>query len=154
MSYRREREEFIARVTREGLGFHQALALLREATTINRLAELACSSEAADRDRISCPETLDPARGGKMNPERYPCLCDRPGGDEHQDIPRIRLLDFRAEQRASRALPPGWRMITAGDPRGYTLRVIPPSYAERNKGRDVHNLEAIGVPARESRIKW
>ena len=54
-SYQREREEFIARVTREGLALSAAHSLLRQATTINRLAELACSSEAADRDRVMCP---------------------------------------------------------------------------------------------------
>ena len=55
MTYTREREQFIARITAEGLPFDTAQLLLRYATTINRLAELACSSEAADRDRIPCP---------------------------------------------------------------------------------------------------
>lgn len=169
MSYTREREEFLARVVREGLSVQAARALLRCATTINRLAELACSSEAADRDRIKCPawqrfgpwafeDTPDTAEHRK-----YPCLCDidhdAVGMDGepasvHTTIPRIRLQDHRAEQRAIAAVPAGWRVVTEGDPRGYTLRVIPPSYAERNAGRDRHNLEAIGVPARESGIRW
>ena len=150
MSYQREREEFIARMTQEGLSFSAAQTLLRCATTINRLAELACSSEAADRDRIPCPQT------GKLptskEAERFPCLCDFDG--THHDIPRIRLQDYRAEQRAAAALPAGWAIKTDGDPRGYTLRVIPPSYAERNKGRDRFNLEAIGVPPAPSRLRW
>lgn len=159
MSYQREREEFIARVAREGLPLSAARALLRQATTINRLAELACSSEAADRDRVRCPrervETHD--HGTQARAERAyalaPCLCDGSHG-KHERIPRIRLQDWQAEQRAIRAVPEGWRIVTEGDPRGYTLRVIPPSYAERNAGRDRHNLDAIGVPAGPSGIRW
>lgn len=49
---------------------------------------------------------------------------------------------------------PGWTVITEGDPRGYTLKVIPPSYAERNAGRDRFNLEAIGIPPGPSRLRW
>lgn len=152
-SYQAEREEFIARVLAEGLSLTAARTLLREATKINRLAELACSSEAADRDRIPCP-----ASPNERDVQRRPagaCLCDGPGaGGVHYDIPRIRLQDYRAEQRAIAAVPAGWRVITEGDPRGYTLRVIPPSYAERNAGKDRHNLDAIGVPPRESGIRW
>jgi hypothetical protein len=70
------------------------------------------------------------------------------------DIPRIRLQDYHAEQRAHAALPPGWSINSQGDPRGYVLRVIPPSYAARNEGRDIHNLDAIGVPARDSRLRF
>ena len=147
MSYQTEREQFIYRVTREGLDLQAIHALLRYATTIQRLAELACSSEAADRDRIPCPAY----NGG-------PCLCDEPN-EPHTDqrtaprIPRIRLQDWRTEQRAIKAVPAGWRVITEGDPRGYTLRVIPPSYAERNAGKDRFNVEAIGVPAGPSRLR-
>ena len=149
MSYHQEREEFIIRVIKEGLGYDAAKRLLREATKINRLAELACSSEAADRDRVPCPGIK-----GKS-----PCLCDWPGWTVHDpgvhsDIPRIRLQDHRAGQRAVAAVPAGWSVLTAGDPRGYTLRVIPPSYAERNAGRDRFNLDSIGVPARESGLRF
>lgn len=151
MSYTREREQFIARVIAEGLSYDAACTLLRQATTINRLAELACSSEAADRDRIPCPAE----KGG-------PCLCDsfyagnppEPSELRHAGIPRITMQDWRAEQRAIKAVPAGWTVITEGDPRGYTLRVIPPSYSERNAGKDRHNLDAIGVPPRESGIRW
>ena len=45
-------------------------------------------------------------------------------------------------------------MNTQGDPRGYVLRVIPPSYAERNRGRDRFNLDAIGVPSDPSGLRW
>jgi len=136
-------------MVQEGLRYDAACTLLRCATSINRYAELACSSEAADRDRIPCP--ADPKRATWK--KRGPCLCDLYNG-EHTDIPRYRLQDYHAEQRAIKAVPAGWGIVTEGDPRGYTLRVIPPSYAERNKGKDRHNLDAIGVPPRESGIRW
>lgn len=143
-SYTTDREQTIASLTKEGLPLDAIRTLLRCATTMQRLAELACSSEAADRDRIPCPN--------KTNP-KAPCLCDYSDG-AHTTIPRIRLQDWRAEQRAEQALPAGWRVLTQGDPRGAVLRVIPPSYAERNAGRDIHNLESIAIPARESGLTF
>jgi hypothetical protein len=170
MSYRTERETFIARMSTEGLPLHVARLLLREATGINRRAELACSSEAADRDRVPCPQTTPRPR---TNP---PCMCGVPGGTPHQPVPRIAVQDWRAEQRIQRAIeevndrmqngqainvttPALWRFSTDGDPRGYTLRVIPPSYAERNAGWDPHDwdphdLAEIGVPAGPSGLRW
>jgi hypothetical protein len=166
MSYYREREEFLVRMSREGLVLAASRSLLRQATTLNRLAELACSSEAADRDRVRCPAWSHSGQravhdGNGENP-RYPCLCDRDTetgttGEPtvvHTKIPHIRVQDWQAEQRAARAVPAGWRVLTTGDPRGYVLRVIPPSYTERNTGRDRHNLESIGVPSGPSGIRW
>ena len=165
MSYAREREEFIARICSEGLPFGNAQLLLRYATTINRLAELACSSEAADRDRIPCPAArtyTKTVRGELRTLPRKPsgpCLCDDyPVGShaagQHFTIPRITLQDYQSEQRAKKAVPAGWTVITEGDPRGYTLRVVPPSYAQRNEGKDRHNLDAIGVPPGPSGLRF
>lgn len=155
MSYQRDRDTFIATVTREGLPLWVAERLLREATGFQRRAELACSSEAADRDRVPCPA---------MPNNKRPCLCDASPFDaqrgEHQTIPRITLQDWRAERRCTKLLEPGtiqqvgWQVLTAGDPRGYTLRVIPPSYASRNSGKSRDNWESIGVPARDSRLRF
>lgn len=141
-SYQGEREEFIARMTKEGLAIDAILTLLRCATSINRYAELACSSEAADRDRVKCPAWVKYGPYVDDVPDKadpkVPCLCDcdhdgigRDGNPAsvHTKIPRYRLLDYRAEQRAIAAVPAEWRVITEGDPRGYTLRVIPPSMA-------------------------
>ena len=141
MTYQAERDRFIDRMAREGLPLAATHTLLRCATTIHRLAELACSSEAADRDRIPCPGT-----------NGHQCLCD--DIHEHTSIPRITLQDYHAKKRAKAAIPKGWIVVTQGDPRGYTLRVIPPSYAARNKGRDGFNLDVIGVPARPSRLRF
>jgi hypothetical protein len=153
MSYQRERDEFIARMTREGLPLDVITRLLRSATTLQRLAELACSSEAADRNRIPCPASPVNLKGRPRKPTG-PCICDIGDSVEHQDIPRIRLQDWQVEQRVIKGMPEGWSIDTQGDPRGYVLRVIPPSYAEQNKGRDRFNLDTIGVPARDSRLRF
>lgn len=163
MSYQRERDQFVATMTREGLPLWIAERLLREATGFQRRAELACNSEAADRDRVKCPRAIaerryatKPIAVATKQFARYPCLCNYYEG-KHADIPRITLQDWRAELRLRALLAsdaPGWELQTAGDPRGYTLRVIPPSYAARNAGRDVHNLDSIGVPARETRLRF
>ena len=166
MSYQRERDQFIATMTREGLPLWVAELLLREATGINRRAELACSSEAADRDRVPCPATKRPnAHIPALHPptvaeaQKYPCLCDGQG-ERHEDITRITLQDWRAEERIRKIFTDeaftaaGWVFQTEGDPRGYTLRAIPPSYADRNKDRDRCNRDSIGVPCRPSRIQW
>lgn len=156
MSYQKEREQCIAELTRHGLPYHVIAALLRCATTINRLAELACSSEAADRDRIKCPR----GRLNSINPtarqlEQYPCLCDMSAGDTgHNRIPRITLQDYQAEQRAIKAVPAGWHVLTSGDPRGYTLHVVPPAYAAENEGRERYNWRSIGVPPGPSGLRW
>lgn len=143
MSYQSERDQFIARMTREGLSLDMTRALLRAATTIQRYAELACSDEATDRDRVPCP-----AVGNKG-----PCLCDRPN-DGHDTVTRITVREWNLTKRLECTIPKGWAMQTDGDPRGYTLRVIPPSYAERNQGRDRFNLETIGVPSGDTRVRF
>jgi hypothetical protein len=141
-------------MTREGLDLDLTRRLLRAATTMQRYAELACSSEEADRDRVPCPEAAwDPrTHKGRKRVFNGPCLCDFDG--EHHDIPRIRVKDWNIEQRVRCAMPAGWAINTQGDPRGYVLRVIPPSYTERNAGQDRHNLESIGVPSGPTRLRF
>ena len=159
MSYQTERDQFIAHVSREGAPYRLIVALLREATTLQRLSELSCSSEAANRDTVPCP-------GAATRADGVPCLCDKPHTG-HENVPRIDIQAYRSEQRAikatriSRCLCCGtaddcdhWGVVTNGDPRGYVLAVIPPSYAQRNKGRDRSNLDGIGVPARPSRLQF
>lgn len=165
MSYQRERDEFIVRMTREGLDYDTQLMLLRAATTLQRYAELSCSSEAADRDRVPCPAATQTVRqyGSAAKPPMRtvvsprkpigPCLCDRPD-DGHETIPRIALQEWRLVQRLRKAMPADWAINTQGDPRGYVLRVIPPSYGERNTGKDRYNLDTIGVPSGPSRLRF
>lgn len=148
MSYQHERDAFIARMSTEGLPLPTTQQLLRGATTLNRTAELACSSEAANRDRVPCP--------GSISGKTEDCICDfgYMGDGQHATVPRIAVQDQRLERRLVATMPAGWRVITDGDPRGYVLRVIPPSYAERNTGRDRHNLDTIGVPNAPSRLRF
>lgn len=157
MSYQREREDFIARMTQEGLPLEVTRGLLRAATTLQRTAELACSSEAADRDRVPCPASPVDLKG-RPRTVTGPCLCDvsyaRSQGREHESVTRITIQDWNTETRVRASLPGGWTIETQGDPRGCVLRVIPPSYAERNTGRDRHNLDAIGVPSGPSRLRF
>jgi hypothetical protein len=161
MSYRKERDQFIVRMTTEGLPLDITQSLLRAATTLQRLAELSCSSEAADRDRINCPrKTAEKLHYSTKRIEasvklarRFPCLCDRPT-EGHETIPRIRLQEHRIEERLKATMPEGWMVDFQGDPRGYVLRVIPPSYAERNKGNDRHNLDIIGVPSGPTGLRF
>ena len=61
MSKQRDRDEFIALMAQEGVSVDDARKLLRYAATLHRLAELECSSEAADRDRVPCPRANKPA---------------------------------------------------------------------------------------------
>lgn len=166
MSYQKERDQFISTMTREGLPLHIIETLLREAAGFQRRAELACSSEAADRDRVPCPKSK--VNGRKRAPTVdgvAPCLCDSSedhntgmAGGRMPTIPRITLQDWHAEQRVKKLFAANsphvgtvltaWAIHVGGDPRGYVLRVIPPSYAERNDGRDATNLDSIGVPTR------
>ena len=55
MSYAKERDEFLSIMGGEKIPVSVTRALLRHATTLQKLAELECSSERADRDRVPCP---------------------------------------------------------------------------------------------------
>ena len=160
MSYQSERDQFIARMSKEGLDLAIVTRLLGAATTLQRLAELSCSSEAADRDRVPCPRVKGEQIAARSTIAKaikaffdYPCLCDLYQGS-HSTVPRIDVQGARLSRRLIASLPAGWAIDEQGDPRGYVLRVIPPSYADRNAGRDRHNLETISVPARESRLRF
>lgn len=143
MSYQEERDQFVYLMGREGLFLGTTHILLRAATTKQRIAELRCSSEAADRDRVPCPGIKTEGL----------CCCDYSDG-QHSTVPRIAAQDARLEARLDKIMPKGWSLDYRGDPRGYVLRVIPPSYAERNAGRDRYNLDSIGVPSGPTRLHW
>jgi hypothetical protein len=132
MSYQHEREQFIVRMTQEGLPLDVTRSLLRAATTLQRLAEAQCNGDW-------------PADNGER--KVFPCAqC------EQQWVPSSLVKgicqDCRLVARVTKQMPEGWTVDTQGDPRGYVLRVIPPSYAERNAGKDRFNLDSIGVPVR------
>lgn len=142
-----EREEFISIMSQEGVPLHVSRAFLRAAASLHRLAELECSSEAADRDRVSCP-----TKYARQDPGT--CLCrdygsyESPGHDAdcarrvhganectckqnraaHGTIPRYMVSQDRIEKRVHKlAKANGLGVITGGDPRGAVLIVTVPS---------------------------
>ena len=126
----KEREEFIVLMHNEGMSLPAARTIMRNAATIQRCAELACSSEAADRDRIPCPGVKDEDR----------CLCDKYA---HESIPRIALAEYRAQKRIEAACKPyGVNPDFSGDPRGACVKLKVPSGKTNDWGH-----EGICVPA-------
>lgn len=128
MSYQKDRDEFVAVIQDElpktasvGECVRLARLILRNAATIQHCAELVCSSEAADRDRVPCP-------GGNEN-----CLCRDYGSydqdnQQHGRVPRVNLQIERASQRIEAACKPwGIKPRFSGDPRGACVKLILPS---------------------------
>ena len=132
-SYSVERYRFIAAMEAAGMPRDVATLVLRNATTIERCALLACNSEAADRDRVKPPK-------GMLVHESD---CDSTGR-----IPRIDVTSWRAEYRitrAVRALSDGnggrFDVCFSGDPRGYTTRILRPG-----DRRGEQYSDGVGVP--------
>src|SRR3990172_1537904 len=92
MSKQRERDEFIMICAREKIPLGLALALLRYTKILQIIAELECSSEAADRDRVPCPASKH---------MYIDCCCDfgyqNPG--MHSDVPRVTAQSKRIEYK-------------------------------------------------------
>jgi len=135
MSRQRDRDEFVAIMATEGVPVDVARSLLRDGATLQRLAELACSSEAADRDRVPCPSGAET------------CLCrdygsfrgdtdDNATGD-HGTVPRYMIREARIEARV-RALCQrhGLTPIFNGDPRGAVLKLAVPGGRTNDGGRE------------------
>jgi len=119
MSQSRNRDQQIADLTVEGWPLADVKALLRHAATLHRLAELACSSEAADRDRVPCPGT----KGGR-------CLCESEmrSATGHSPVPRIDVQADRVGDAVLRiATRNGAGVRLDGDPRGYVVKLRLPS---------------------------
>lgn len=121
----REREEFVALAAAEGVPVGVAQRLMAAARTLHRIAELECSSEEADRDRVPCPKQKAKTDAG--------CLC-RDFGDYHDAagrhgaVPRIAVQGYRLERRVEVLLQPyGAQPIFQGDPRGPALILKVPS---------------------------
>lgn len=125
MSRQREREEFVAKMTQEGVPVEVARKLLRAAASLQRIAELQCSSEAADRDRVRCPG--DRKEGG--------CLCrdygsyrNEPGNLGHGKVPHVNVQEDRIERRVKKLCSIyGVKPIFQGDPRGAVVKLQVPS---------------------------
>jgi hypothetical protein len=116
----RERDEFMHTMAREGVPVDVCRKVLRHAATHHRCAELECSSEWADRDRVPCP-------GVKTEGA---CLCDYGYAEEgkHESVPRVSVTAQRMERLITAALAP-YNVVPVfqGDPRGATVKLKVPS---------------------------
>jgi len=133
MNRQHERDEFIELMAREGIKAHVSRLIMRHAATLHRLAELQCSSEAYDRDRIPCPQDKVPyIHGG--------CLCEASGnkdGDVHGDVPRGDVKEARLQHRLVKELEPyGITPVFQGDPRGAVVKLKVPSGKTNDWGRE------------------
>lgn len=130
MSRQSERQDFLIAMAQEGVPSYVSRLVLRHAVTLHRLAELECSSEADDRDRVACPATWTKRKAG-------PCLCDQyKGPGQHEDIPRITVQEWRTQQRVAALLSPyaGVKADFQGDPRGAVVRIHVPSGRDESWG--------------------
>lgn len=154
MSKQRDREEFVSIMAKEGVNLTVARLLMRQATTLQRLAELECSSEAADRDRVPCPETgKGRPREGKTGRAEM-CLCehwrsqdgmrgcgcaDPMNPDQHHKVPRIAVKEAQTRRRVERLCSqhtPRLEPVFGGDPRGAVLKIKVPSGRTNDGGQE------------------
>ena len=130
MGYQKERDEFIAAMTEAGVPLHSCMIVLRNASTLDRIANENCSSEWAEKrnaaDAARCPNCQQEGYEGKQ-PFR-PCA------------------ECRAETRIRAALNgSGVTADFSGDPRGYVVKLHLPS----GKYNTFGGLESgYGVPTR------
>lgn len=132
MSRQRDREEFVSIMTEEHVPLDVIQALMRAGTSLHRIAELQCSSEAADRDRVLCP-------GDKGHPGT--CLCrdygDFDGSGAHGKVPRINVREAQIEARVRKLCEKhGLVPVFQGDPRGAVLKIKVPSGRTNDWGRE------------------
>ncbi len=143
VSYQRDRDEFLTLATREGLTLDQARALLRYASTIERLAVAQCNgdwpADNGERPTVECPRCGQYWHRSSMTmdhkAERDPA---RP-----RYVP-LRCPDCRQEDLVRATLPDGYSPVFSGDPRGCTLKIKVPSGYTNDWGK-----EGLCVPARE-----
>ena len=150
MSRQRDRDTLIAQLSRElpDRSLYEvtdlARRLLRAGTTLQRLAEAECIGDWPCDNGKRAVHFCDRCQAGyvrsAMTKIRETPADSRPGG--------LRLLcqSCRLQDRVTLLCAEyGLTPIFSGDPRGAVFLVIPPSYAARNAGRDIHNLEGIYV---------
>lgn len=134
MSYTKERDEFIAIATAEGLSVEAALLLLRYATTLERLAVAQCNgawpADNGERATVVCPNCAScfaPSSLRRSSETKGLKICQ----------------DCRTAELIRACLPEGYHPIINGDPRGAVLKIGVPSGKTNDWGR-----EGIYVPTR------
>lgn len=131
MSYQSDRDAFMREMTVAGVSTWRARLVLRDATTIHRLAIAACNGD------WPCDNGERPTKAcGTCESLYHPSALTKAGV-----CPSCRA----AARIAKRLEPHGIRVTTGGDPRGYTTKLMLPSGAHNTWG----GREAgFGVPVR------
>jgi len=153
-----ERERFQTRMEHEGMPRAVSARILRHAQTVQRLAELACSSEAADRDQVPCPETGFAVENCLCRDygsfDQTVAHCGRPGA-AHGTVPRYMVQNARAKrlirewcEKAQHVPENSGRIahfvpVFSGGPRGACVKIRVPSGATDDWGQT-----GICVPTR------
>lgn len=145
MSYTRERDQFIATATRAGLSINQATALLRYASTLQRLAVAQCNGDYpcdnGERKVIPCPKCESGYVPSAIKGSTYLARGIKACPDcRTAAAVQIVLSDIDVEHK--RLVP-----VFGGDPRGAVLRLFTSdtSASDIDSGRE----RGIYVPARE-----
>jgi hypothetical protein len=125
----KDREEFISIMSAEGVPLAVSRQLLRAGATLHRLAELECSSEAADRDQVPCPGGADSCLCRDYGSYTPPSVVSyAPGRYGHGTVPRITVQADRRRRRVEGLCrAQGLAPIFGGDPRGAVLIIKVPS---------------------------
>jgi hypothetical protein len=142
MSRSRDREEFVAIMVAEGMPLDVCRAVMRAAASLQRIAELECSSESADRDRVPCPGRQRPlaciCEHWRSQDGQRGCGCTSPTGDadKHHPVTRIARREQSIRSTVERICAPyGIKPDFQGDPRGAVVKLKVPSGRTNDWGR-------------------
>ena len=143
MNYQKERDEFIATMTAEGLPVPEIRLMLRYASTLNRLAIAQCNGDwPADNGERKTEVCQDCGIGWVPSSfKRIPHITESKGGRTYYK--RV-CHDCRTSALVKANLPMGYTAVIGGDPRGCVLKIKVPSGRTNDWSR-----EGICVPVRE-----
>ena len=150
MTYQRERDEFIQVVTRAGFHMDTIRALLRYATTLQRLAEAQCNgdwpADNGERKVLACSRCESLWVPTSMRRDHAAPKQTGPGENTPHWIPLI-CQDCRTQELVTAVLKDtSYKPYFQGDPRGAVLKLYPVDtpHADIDSGR----ARGIYVPAR------
>jgi len=145
-SYQEDRDQFVARMSAEGMPVYVTRQILRLAATIDRLATAKCNGDfPADHgdqwETVVCEEC-----GSAWHPSAF---RRRPAAElarakaAGETVSARICVDCHTERKLTALMPAGFTVITGGDPRGYTTKITVPSGQTEYSGAD-----GYGVPVR------
>lgn len=140
MTYQQERERTIADLARDGMATRDITRILRQATTLHRLAEAQCNGDYPYANGSEWSRSASPSRL-KICPE---CADEWAKTAFRKGV----CPDCRAQAivRAIVATYPGWTVAFGGDPRGCVLHLGSPAHPYDECGKNGHR--GIGIPGR------